>query len=101
MSGRIAPPPSNNDGDLPPSLFIFQKEKIISAHIGIVQRLTGLAAFFLKVVLPFFETGVIDGVGIAVNASLDVAVGAAGAAALFFVFFVLVAAEGTGGHGAQ
>ncbi len=58
-------------------------------------------AFFLPVVLPFFVVGVVEGVGIAINASLDAAAGAAGAAAFFFSFFILAAAEGAGGQGAQ
>jgi hypothetical protein len=43
--------------------------------------------------LPFFVVGVVDGVGIAVDASSDTAPGAAKAAVFFLFFFVLAAAE--------
>jgi hypothetical protein len=97
MSCRIAPPPCEDGGDLPLPLFFFQTEKIAFTHIGVMQRSTGLAAFFLLVVLLFFMVGAVDGVGVAVDASLDAAAGAARAAAFFLFFFVFAAAEGTGG----
>jgi hypothetical protein len=45
--------------------------------------------------------GVVDGVGIAVNALLDAAAGTAGVAAFFLFFFFLAAAEGTIGGRAR
>ncbi len=60
---------------------------VIDTHISNAQRLMGLVDFFLPDDLPFFGVGAVDGGGIAVNALLDVATGAAGAAA-FFLFFV-------------
>ena len=48
----------------------------------------GLVEFFLPVVLPFFVAGVVDGIGVAVDASLVVA------AAAFFLFFFILAAVG-------
>jgi hypothetical protein len=64
------------------------------AHIGVAQRLTGLVAFFLPVVLPFLVEGAVDGIGITVDALSDAASGAAGAAAFFLFIFVLAAPGG-------
>ena len=65
-----------------------------------MQRLPGFAAFFLPVILHFFNVGAIDGIGIAVDTLLDAATGAAGAAAFIFFFFVLLVVGGTmGGEG--
>ncbi len=96
---RHTGPPNNDDGDLTFPLFFFQTEKITFTHIVVVQRLTGLAAFFFPVILPFFVAGAVDNVGIAGGASLDVATGAAGAAAFFLFFFVLVVAGGMASMG--
>ena len=52
----------------------------------------GLVDFFLSVVLPFFVVGVVDCVGVAVDASLVAAAGAATGVVFFLFFFVLVAA---------
>jgi len=65
---------------------------VIDTHIGDVQRSMGSADFFLPVVLPFFVVGAVDVVGVAVDASLVVAAGAATGVAFFLFFFVLVAA---------
>ncbi len=72
---------------------------VIDTHISDIQRLMGLADFFLPVDLPFFVAGVVDGGGIAVDALLDVAAGAVGARAFFLFFFVLAAARGMASMG--
>jgi hypothetical protein len=60
-------------------------------------KVDGLGGFLLVGCLPFFMAGAVDGIGIAVDVSLEAATGAAGAAAFFLFFFVLVVAEGTMG----
>ncbi len=53
----------------------------------------------MLVVLPFLVVGAVDGIGNAVDASLDAAAGAARAVASFLFFFVLVAAGGMASMG--
>jgi hypothetical protein len=65
---------------------------VVDTHIGDVRRSICSADFILPVVLPFFVVGAVDGVGVAVDASLVAATGAATGVAFFIFFFVLVAA---------
>jgi hypothetical protein len=58
-------------------------------------KVDGLDGFLLSGGLPFFMAGAVDDVGVAVDASLDTAVGAAREVAFSLFFFVLVVAEGT------
>jgi hypothetical protein len=60
-------------------------------------KVNGFGGILLAGCLPFFVAGAIDGIGIAVNASLDVATGAARAVTFYLFFFVLAVAEGTMG----
>jgi hypothetical protein len=57
-------------------------------------KVDGLGGFVIAVILPFFVAGAVDGVGVAVNALSDAALGTAGAAAFFLFFFVLAMADG-------
>ena len=65
---------------------------VVDTHIGDVRRSMGSADFFLPVVLPFFVVGAVDGVDVAVDASLVAAAGAATRVSFFLFFFVLAAA---------
>ena len=66
---------------------------VVDTHIGDIQRLMGLVDFlFLPVVLPFFVVGAVEGVDIAVNATLVAAAGAVTRVVFFLFFFVLAAA---------